>query len=252
MIFRLENTYIELLAADDDGPVASILRAHLAVAGEGLFAVAFGTDDVDGEAEALRGHGFSIAGPADGLAHDDPSGAFRRYRNAFISPDETRGVRLFIIEHLSEKDELPPALAVADEASAAQAVDHIVVLTQDPEHARSLYGERLGLRLALDKTFEKRGVRLLFFRVGGCTLEVGASLAGSAEPGSASAETDRLWGLALQVPDVDAAHDRLRAAGLDVSAVRDGHKPGTRVLSVKHDPLGVPTLVIQPAPRPAA
>ena len=44
----------------------------------------------------------------------------------------------------------------------------------------------------------------------------------------------------------DAAHARMKEAGLDVSSVRDGHKPGTRVMSVTGDPLGVPTLIIQP------
>lgn len=252
VLFRLDNTYIELLSPVDDGPIASILRAHLAVAGDGLFAVALGTDDIEGEVESLRKHGFSIAGPTDGLAHDEPSGAFRRYRNAFISPEDTRGIRLFVIEHLSDKEELPPALPIADEASVVSAVDHVVVMTRDAEHARTLYGSKLGLRLALDKTFEKRGVRLLFFRTGGCTLEIGASLAGSEDDSPASDEADLLWGLALQVPAADRAHDRLRAAGLEVSSVRDGHKPGTRVLSVKKNPLGVPTLIIQPAAQGAA
>jgi catechol 2,3-dioxygenase-like lactoylglutathione lyase family enzyme len=246
VLFRLENTYIELLAPEDDGPIASILRAHLAVEGEGLFAVALGTEDIDRAVGVLRKHGFAVAGPTNGLTQDGPSGAFRRFRNVFIPPDETRGVRLFVIQHLSEKDELPPSLPIADEAAAVGALDHVVILTRDPEHAKTLYGDVLGLRLALDKTFEKRGVRLLFFRSGGATLEIGASLKESDEEGAASSESDRLWGLALQVADVDRAHERMQAAGLDVTSVRDGHKPGTRVLSVKNDPLGVPTLIIQP------
>ena len=39
-------------------------------------------------------------------------------------------------------------------------------------------GDRLALRLALDRTFEERRVRLLFFRIAGVTVELAASLDG--------------------------------------------------------------------------
>ena len=56
-------------------------------------------------------------------------------------------------------------------------------MSPDIEAARALYGDGLGLRLALDRSFEAWGVRLLFFRVGGLTVEVAAPLPGAA-PGS--------------------------------------------------------------------
>ena len=55
---------------------------------------------------------------------------------------------------------------------------------------------------------------------------------------------DQLWGLSWRVPDVAKANARLKAAGLDVYAPRDGRRPGSQVFSVKNGTEGVPTLVI--------
>ena len=40
-----------------------------------------------------------------------------------------------------------------------------------------------------------------------------------------------LWGLSWRVADIDATRARLLAAGIDVSEVRNGRKPGTRVMT---------------------
>jgi len=135
----------------------------------------------------------------------------------------------------------PPA--VAPEA-AIGAFDHVVVLSDDAEASRDFYRDGLGLRLALDRDFEARGIRICFFRVGGMTVEV----AGPRTP-RAGGGNDRFGGICYQVGDVDAAQSRLAAAGFDVSETRTGHKPGTRVCTVRGEPCGVPTLLIQPAPR---
>lgn len=97
----------------------------------------------------------------------------------------------------------------------------------------------LGLRLALDRTFEAWGVRLLFSRVGGLTVEVAASLT-PADPTAA----DRLWGISRRVSDIEAAHARLVAEGFAVSEIRGGRRPNTRVATVRAETHGVATLVI--------
>ncbi len=247
VIFKLENTYVELLAPDDDGPVADGLRAWMADhGGPGLWALALGTSDAQAEVARLREAGLSPTDPQPGVAQDEGSGAFRRFRNAFLPANETGGIGLFVIEHLSEPELLPPSLPVADDAGVVSRIDHVVVQTADPERAIGFYGDKLGIRLALDRSFEKRGVRLLFFRVGGTTLEVASRLREGTELGDLDAATDHLWGIAYQVPDIDKAQARLVEAGVAVTSVRDGHKPGTRVCSVKGDPLGIPTLIIEP------
>ena len=62
---------------------------------------------------------------------------------------------------------------------------------------------------------------------------------------------DKVWGLSWRVVDIEATRARLHAAGVDVSDIRDGRKPGTRVFTVKSGTCGVPTLVIQQGARSA-
>jgi catechol 2,3-dioxygenase-like lactoylglutathione lyase family enzyme len=240
-LFRLENTYLELLAPAGAGPLATHLGAWLDARGEGPFALAFGTDDVDAAAATLRARGIDLPDPADGVGRDERTGAERRWRNTFPPASATRGVAMIVIEHRSA-DALPAAAPIAGVAAAVGACDHIVVQSTDGEASRALYGDVLGLRLALDRQFEDWGVRLMFFRTGHLTVEVAASLA-QAEP----AATDRFWGISWRVPDIDATHARLSAAGFDVSAIRTGRRPGTRVATVRAETHGVATLIIGPA-----
>jgi len=118
----------------------------------------------------------------------------------------------------------------------------VVVRSADPDATRALYGDKLGLRLALDRSFEERRVRLMFFRVGGVTVEIASRLDAAPE----TAAPDRLWGLAWRVPNVDAARARLCDLGFAVTEVRPGNKTGTRVCTVERGTCGVPTLLISP------
>ena len=58
--------------------------------------------------------------------------------------------------------------------------------------------------------------------------------------------SDRFGGLAWQVPDIDAVQARLAADRFDVSEIRTGNKPGTRVCTVRDPVHSVPTLLIGP------
>jgi hypothetical protein len=55
---------------------------------------------------------------------------------------------------------------------------------------------------------------------------------------------DCQWGLSWRVPDIGKAHARMQAAGVQVSDLRAGRRPGTRVFTAKSHTAGVPTLVI--------
>ena len=51
--------------------------------------------------------------------------------------------------------------------------------------------------------------------------------------------------LSWRVADIDATRARLVAAGVDVSEVRAGRKPGTRVVSVRNGTCGIQTLLVE-------
>jgi catechol 2,3-dioxygenase-like lactoylglutathione lyase family enzyme len=148
-------------------------------------------------------------------------------------------VRIFLMEQAA----LPLSPPLAGEPSAVAGLDHVVIRTPDPERATALYGARLGLDMRLDRANPAWGARLLFFRCGDLIVEVAHDLAAGVGDGP-----DRLWGLSCRVPDAEAARERLKAAGLDVSEVRPGRKPGTRVLTLRDGTCGVPTLLLQPSP----
>jgi catechol 2,3-dioxygenase-like lactoylglutathione lyase family enzyme len=120
----------------------------------------------------------------------------------------------------------------------------VVVATQDPDRAIAIWRDRMGFRLALDRAFPERGLRMIFLRSGGITLEVTAPLEGEAK-----GATDAIFGIAYRVVDLAASRAELAAAGVDVSEVRRGRKPGTEVVTVRSGTEGVPTLLIRDPSR---
>jgi catechol 2,3-dioxygenase-like lactoylglutathione lyase family enzyme len=238
-LFRLANTYVELLAPNSPGAIAEVLERRLE-SSEGVFALAFGTDDAEACRTRLAGAGLEPAAVQKGMGRDTDSGAFREWRTVMLPPARTRGVPMFAIEHTSHPDLLPLVEPLGEPGAAVDALDHVVLRTGDGDACREILEGGLGLRLALDRSFEKFGFRGLFFRVGGATLEVSAPI----EPGEAPVEPDGLWGLAWKVADVHSARARLIEAGFDVSDVRAGRKPGSAVFTVRGPTAGVPTLVI--------
>ncbi len=134
----------------------------------------------------------------------------------------------------------PAAEPAAVPPDGVTAIDHVVIHSPDLERARALWRDRLGLRLALDRAFPDRGLRMLFFRSGGVTLEFVGTLTSPADRSG----PDRLWGIAYRVNDLNACCARLLRAGIDVSDIRPGHKPGTQVATVRSGTERVPTLLI--------
>jgi catechol 2,3-dioxygenase-like lactoylglutathione lyase family enzyme len=149
--------------------------------------------------------------------------------------DNDRGLRLQLASGAESEDfQCPDERAVADELS----VDHLVLRTRDADACVELFGERLGIRLALDRTVPEWGGRMLFFRSGGMTLEVIAS--------PDFDQQDCFWGIAYQTPDIDRAWQRMTRAGVELSAVRAGRKPGTRVATISSHHSGIPALLVGP------
>jgi catechol 2,3-dioxygenase-like lactoylglutathione lyase family enzyme len=228
-LFGLSNALIELVGPLPDALESEGMRALLAERGEGLYAIAFGTDDADATFAAWRERGVRVAPPAEGEA-DDGAGAKRSYRTLELSLRATRGLSVLAVE----RQDTAALRGGPAEAASANALDHVVVRTAEPDAAIALYGAGLGVRLALDRVLGT--TRMLFFRVGGVTLEVVHD--------AGATERDAFHGLAYRVGEIEAAHARLAKLGFSLSEVRAGNKPGTRVFTVRAGTSGVPTLVI--------
>jgi catechol 2,3-dioxygenase-like lactoylglutathione lyase family enzyme len=227
---------LELMAPSGDGTAAERIRTVLGEQGEGLASLCFRTNDIEKMHRRLDRLTLKPEPVAVVESRDDLSGATLSWKRTRAATATTRGLRLFFLEREAERP-----LSVRTVPAAIMAMDHVVISTADPEGAAALYGARLGLDMALDRSHPDWG-RLMFFRCGDLIVEV------THKPGKA-AETapDRLRGICWRVADIDATHARLVADGLDVSEIRTGRKPGTRVMTVRKGTCGVPTLLVQPS-----
>jgi catechol 2,3-dioxygenase-like lactoylglutathione lyase family enzyme len=233
-LFKLDNTYIELLAADGDGMAADIVNGILVERGPCLGGLVFGTEDAQSFIAHARSAGLPASDPMPGHGKDEQTGAERRWHNIFWDPAAARGIFSFCIQH-DAGSTLPDATPTAGEPISG--VDHVVVKTQSAEAAKRFYGKQLGVRLALEQDVPEWGGTQLFFRASSMSIEVIAS--------DKAPEQDELWGLALKTNDIAATHERLVSSGIAVSEIREGRKEGTRVCTAKSHTLGVPTLLIE-------
>jgi catechol 2,3-dioxygenase-like lactoylglutathione lyase family enzyme len=238
VLFTLDNMTLELMAPSGEGAAADRIRAVLAAQGEGLASLCFRTSDIAKMHRRLDRLTLKPEPVSETESRDAASGATLSWKRTRAATDATHGIRLFFLELAKERP-----LSVRTAPASITAMDHVVVTTPDPERAAALYGARLGLDMALDRSHPDWG-RLMFFRCGDLIVEV------AHRPGKpANGAHDRLRGICWRVADIDATHARLRAAGVDVSEVRTGRKPGTRVMTVRNSTCGVPTLLVQPAAR---
>ncbi len=239
VLFTLDNMTLELMAPSGDG-AADRIREVIAEQGEGLASIAFRTGDIAKMHRRLDRLALKPEPVTQAESRDLTSGAMLSWQRTRAATSATRGVRLFFLELAGERP-----LSEPSGAASITALDHVVISTADPERAAALYGARLGLDMALDRSHPDWG-QLMFFRCGDLIVEIVHR-----KDDTADTTRDRPWGLSWRVADIDATRARLLSAGVDVSDVRTGRKPGTRVVTVRSSTCGIPTLLVERSARPA-
>jgi catechol 2,3-dioxygenase-like lactoylglutathione lyase family enzyme len=242
VLFTLDNMTLELMAPSGEATAADRIRTVLAAQGEGLASLCFRTNDIAKMHRRLDRLTLKPEPVSEVESRDATSGATLSWKRTRTATDATRGVRLFFLELARERP-----LSVRTAPASITAMDHVVISTGDPERAAALYGARLGLDMALDRSHPDWG-RLMFFRCGDLVVEV-THRPGKETVKPADAAQDRLRGICWRVADIDATRARLVADGVDVSEIRSGRKPATRVMTVRSGTCGVPTLLVQPSAR---
>jgi catechol 2,3-dioxygenase-like lactoylglutathione lyase family enzyme len=238
VLFTLDNMTIELMAPVGEAPAAQRIREALKISGEGLASICFRVGDIAKMHRRLDRLALQPEPVAEVEGRDIQSGKTLHWKRTRAATEMTRGVRVFFLELTGERPR-SAALAIAPIVG----LDHVVVSTADSERAAALYGARLGLDMTLDRSHHEWG-HLMFFRCGDLIVEVVCGPVAVADP-----KSDKLWGLSWRVVDIEASHARLAAAGLNVSEVRPGRKPGTRVMSVRDGTCGVHTLLLERTAR---
>ncbi|MFZ5719757.1 MAG: VOC family protein [Pseudomonadota bacterium] len=245
--FQFSNMALDVISPAGEGAFGDTMRKHLEARGEGVWAVAFTVGrTVDALApfvKLMNRRGLRSTEPAlTRSTHND--GRKRYWLGANLHPDDTAGLQVLLVA--PPRDGTPwPLSEPAGEAPVAK-LDHVVVQTPNADRVLGIYGAKLGLDLRLDRENPQWNARQLFFRVGDAVIEMGARIGGDPE---ALAKPDRFGGLAWRVTDPEAAQARMAAAGFNVSEVRTGRKPGTKVFTVRDAPGGVPTLMLSAEPQ---
>ncbi|HWX08285.1 MAG TPA: VOC family protein [Bradyrhizobium sp.] len=234
VLFTLENMTLELMAPSGFSVAADRIRNVIKLWGEGLASLCFRVGDIARAHRRLDRVALKPDPVAEMESRDAVSGAVLHWKRTRATTELTRGVRMFFLELAGAR---PPSAVTA--AAPILGLDHVVVSTQDPERAAALYGARLGLDMALDRSHQDWG-QLMFFRCGDLIVEVVKRPVAGADQGH-----DKLWGLSWRVADIEATRARLATAGIDVSEVRTGRKPGTRVMSVRDGTCGIHTLLLE-------
>jgi catechol 2,3-dioxygenase-like lactoylglutathione lyase family enzyme len=238
VLFTLDNMSLELMAPAGHSPTAERIRNVIKVWGEGLASICFRVADIEKAHRRLDRVALKPDAVAEVESRDSGSGNSLHWKRTRAATELARGVRMFFLDLAQER----PHSAATSEAPVL-ALDHVVVSTEDPERAAALYGARLGLDMALDRSHQEWG-QLMFFRCGDLIVEVVKRPVAGADKAH-----DKLWGLSWRVADIDATRARLLAAGIDASEVRNGRKPGTRVLSVRNGACGIHTLLLERTAR---
>jgi catechol 2,3-dioxygenase-like lactoylglutathione lyase family enzyme len=241
VLFTLDNMTLELVSPSGDGATADQIRDVIEEQGEGLASICFRAGDIAKLHRRLDRLALKPEPVTQAESRDTTSGETMSWQRTRAATSATRGVRLFFLELAKERP-----LSAPSAAASITALDHVVISTGDPERAAALYGARLGLDMALDRSHPDWG-QLMFFRCGDLIVEI------VHRPNDQALDEtrDNLWGLSWRVDDIDATRARLLSAGVDVSDVRTGRKPGTRVLTVRNGTCGIPTLLVERTARPA-
>jgi catechol 2,3-dioxygenase-like lactoylglutathione lyase family enzyme len=219
--FQLLNIAFEISAAEGSG--------------EGLKSIAFEAVDIDATVRKLGRRGLGL-GAITEQAFSARNGGGMSRRAAEISPASTHGVGMSVVETLARPD--------MGALGSVSGLDHVVIRSPNPERAVALYGGRLGLDFALDRTNQDWGSRLLFFVCGGVRVEIGHSLAKGV-----SDLPDSLWGVAWRVADCTETQAKLQAAGVATSDGKAGRRPGSKVLTVRSHTRNMPTIVLSAVPK---
>ena len=233
-LFNFQNTYLELLSPTGEGLGADLINHYLKNTGEGLIGMVFATKDINGVYQSLQNHGFPLGEPTDGEGTNSADQKLRKWKNLFLPPDLTRGIFSFVIEHT--EGDLPQPESI--EPSSPHKLDHVVINTNDADGFIKIYKDTFNIRLALDKVIEHWQKRMLFFRLNQTTIEV-IEQEDDLPPG------DQMWGLAWEVKDIEKAHERMMAEGIEITPIQKGVKEKTLVATIKSHNHNVPTLLIQ-------
>ena len=199
----------------------------------GIIAISFVSDDIDEDHKRFQEIGLSVSDIKTSNSMDSQG---RGAELVFFSIIKKDSFDLNILIFQDNDEYFNNNNKQYDESDISK-FNQVVVFSPKVKKIKELLTDKLGIRLALDKVFDfgDGEVRMLFFRIGGVTIEV-------VEDKKIS--STRFGGIGWHSDNLKSCHERLLKSNFTLSEIRKGRKPDTLVSTIKNAPVDIPTIII--------
>ncbi|MDQ1458929.1 MAG: hypothetical protein QOI08_413 [Actinomycetota bacterium] len=188
--------------------------------------------EVAGDAEAWRRAGFTV----------DDDGVLQLGHVAIRTGVGASGIAGWTLGDVPDHaGSTAPGPDPAAHPNGSLLLDHLVVMTDDPERTIEKYA-RLGLEVRRIRDLGN-GKSQTFFRAGEVVIEVVGPVGG----GDGDGGDERLWGLSPTVADLDAC---ARLLGDRLGQIKDATQPGRKIATLRHEACGLTIPVAFMSPEP--
>jgi len=227
--FGLHETNICLISPKSSGIWFEILNNFLKNKGEGIFGINFSSDDFDNDYNNFAKNDLKLSDKIESSFEGDNDNQIK-FSFFNISDKAVESLNIFVSNEMDFQKNLENSY------NNVSKVNQLVIQTETPDSIKDIFERKLGIRLALDKTFKEWAGRMLFFRLGGVTLEV--------IEGKDIKQNSKYFGIGWHAENYNKCYNDLVNDGFSLSEIRKGRKEGTLVSTIKEPILNIPTILI--------
>ncbi len=227
--FGLNKTNICLISPKNSGIWSEKLNNFLKNKGEGIFGINFFSNDFNNDYNNFVKNHLKVSGKIESSfeGNNDIEIKFSFFN---ILDKTIESLNILVSSKIDFQDNKSSL------KNNVSKVNQLVIQTEDPDTIKEIFEGKLSIRLALDKTFKKWAGRMLFFRLGGVTLEV--------IEGKDIKQNSEYFGIGWHADNYNKCYDDLINDGFRLSEIRAGRKEGTLVSTLKEPILNIPTILI--------
>ncbi|MDC0432073.1 hypothetical protein OAL90_00365 [Hyphomicrobiales bacterium] len=230
-IFSIGNLSINIISSFCEGLWSEKILNFKKKRKEGLFGLELMSDGIINDYENLKKIEIPV-GEIEKITIQDLKDKI--YTHNSFSIDESLVSNLNIM--VSDNTNFSIEEENHDPNTNIESINQVVIKTNNPDGIVNLFEKNLEIRLALDKTFKEWSGRMLFFRIGGVTLEV------VEEEGLNN--LNEYYGIGWHSDNFTECYEDLTQKGFSFSEIRKGRKPGTLVSTLNDPILGIPAILI--------
>lgn len=228
-LFRIGEMALQIVSPPKNGEATLNLKDSAQQSSGYVSSYSFATENIEETHRIVKRRGLE---PTEIVDQE----YFGQNQKKFTCKNANISVDVDVVESLSDFE-----ITFEQYESEIQSLDHLVVDTPNVDRALATYGARMGFRLALERNAPEWKVHFLFFRIGSITFEVVHRM----EVDHHTHDLDQPFGFSWATRNIERTRDRLASSGRNVSEIRVGRRPGSRVFTLRNRTCGIPTLFIK-------